>query len=106
MTATSIYKTNTDTTATGTATTEENTTGKAATNKTTASKQDRGKPESELRAASRRHCLTLGELADRMGISYRYLSQLSTGYRPWSPAMKEKVMAVLGEVPGQGVVYR
>ncbi len=66
----------------------------------------RGKPESELRAAARRHGLTLGELADKMGISYRYLSQLSTGKRPWSPAMKEKVMEVLGEVPGQGVVYR
>ena len=46
------------------------------------------------------------ELADRMGISDRYLSMLSTGKVSWSQAMKEKVMAVLGEVPGQGVVYR
>ena len=41
-----------------------------------------------------------------MGVSERSLSQISTGKRPWSPAMKEKVIAVLGEVPGQGMVYR
>ena len=46
------------------------------------------------------------ELADRMGISCRYLSMLSTGKVRWSQAMKQKVMAVLGEVPGQGMVYR
>ena len=46
------------------------------------------------------------ELADRMGISHRYLSMLSTRKVSWSAAMKQKVMAVLGEVPGQGVVYR
>ncbi len=66
----------------------------------------KGKPESELRAAARRHGLTMGELAQRMGISTRYLSMLSTGKVAWSPALREKVAAVLGEVPGQGVVYR
>ena len=101
MTATSI-----DRTTIGQAATEKATTEKATTGKTTASKPGQRKPESELRAAARRHGLTLGELADKMGISHRYLSQISTGNRPWSPAMKEKVMAVLGEVPGQGVVYR
>ena len=66
----------------------------------------RGTPESELRAAARRHGLTLRELAEKMGVSERYVSQISTGKRPWSPEMREKVIAVLGEVPGQGVVYR
>ena len=65
-----------------------------------------GKPESELRAAARRHGLTLKELAARMGVSYGYLSSVSAGRRPWSPMLRERAMAVLGEVPGQGVVYR
>jgi transcriptional regulator with XRE-family HTH domain len=41
-----------------------------------------------------------------MGVSYRYLSQVSSGSRPWTPMLRERAMAVLGEVPGQGVVYR
>ena len=76
------------------------------TNPATASRKGARKPESELRAVARRHGLTMGELAAKMGISTRYLSMLSTGKVSWSPAMKEKVIAVLGEVPGQGVVYR
>ena len=68
--------------------------------------ENRGKPESELRAAARRHGYTLKQLAQLMGVSYRYLSQVSSGSRPWSPMMRERAMAVLGEVPGQGVVYR
>ncbi len=66
----------------------------------------KGKPESELRAAARRKGLTLKELADRMGVNYGYLSSVSSGSRPWSPMLRERAMAVLGEVPGQGVVYR
>ncbi len=65
-----------------------------------------GKPESELRAAARRHGLTLKELAVKMGVSYGYLSSVSAGRRPWSPMLLERVEAVLGEVPGPGVVYR
>ena len=68
--------------------------------------QATGKPESELRAAARLHGLTMKELAAGMGVSASYLSQVSTGRRPWSPVMREKVMQVLGEVPGQGAVYR
>ena len=68
--------------------------------------QARGKPESELRAAARRKGLTLKELADKMGVSYGYVSQVSAGSRPWTPMLRERAMAVLGEVPGQGVVYR
>ena len=68
--------------------------------------QGKGKPESELRAASRRHGLNLKELADRMGVNYGYLSSVASGRRPWTPMLRERAMAVLGEVPGQGVVYR
>ena len=65
-----------------------------------------GKSESELRAAARRRGLTLKELADRMGASYGYLCSVSSGKRPWSPMLRERAQEVLGEVPGQGVVYR
>ena len=65
-----------------------------------------GKPESELRAAARRHGLNLKELADRMGVNYGYLSSVASGRRPWTPLLRERATAVLGEVPGQGVVYR
>ena len=62
--------------------------------------------ESELRAAARRRGLTMKELAARMGVSAGYLSQIANGGRPWTPKMREKVAAALGEVPGQGTVYR
>ena len=68
--------------------------------------QSKGKPESELRAAARRHGLNLKELAARMGVSYGYLSSVASGRRPWTPMLRERATAVLGEVPGQGVVYR
>ena len=68
--------------------------------------QTKGKPESELRAAARRHGLTLKELAVKMGVSYGYLSSVSAGRRPWSPMLRERALAALGEVPGEGVVYR
>ena len=68
--------------------------------------KNNGKPESELRAAARRRGLTLKELAVKMNVSYGYLLQVASGQRPWSPMLRERVMAVLGEVPGQGVVYR
>ena len=62
--------------------------------------------ESELRAAARRRGLTMKELAAKMGVSAGYLSQIATGGRPWTRQMREKAEAVLGEVPGQGSVYR
>ena len=68
--------------------------------------QGRGKPESELRAAARRHGLNLKELAVTMGVNYGYLSSVASGRRPWTPLLRERATAVLGEVPGQGVVYR
>ena len=66
----------------------------------------KGKPESELKAAARRHGLNLKELADRMGVNYGYLSSVASGRRPWTPLLRERATAVLGEVPGQGIVYR
>ncbi len=66
----------------------------------------KGKPESELRAAARRHGLNLKELADLMGVNYGYLSSVASGRRPWTPLLRERAVAVLGEVPGQGIVYR
>ena len=68
--------------------------------------QTKGKPESELKAAARRHGINLKELADRMGVNYGYLSSVASGRRPWSPMLRERATAVLGEVPGQGIVYR
>ena len=64
------------------------------------------RPETELRAAARRRGLTMKELAVKMGVSAGYLSQIANGGRPWTPKMREKAAAVLGEVPGQGTVYR
>ena len=66
----------------------------------------RGRPESELRAAARRHGINLKELAVKMGVNYGYLSSVASGRRPWSPMLRERATAVLGEVPGQGFVYR
>ncbi len=67
---------------------------------------DTAAQETELRAAARRRGLTIKELAKKMGVSTSYLSGLSTGRNHWTPKMREKAMAVLGEVPGQGIVYR
>ena len=67
---------------------------------------NQGKPESELRAAARCQGLTLKELAALMGASYSHLCSVANGRRPWTPELREKVRSVLGEVPGQGIVYR
>ena len=61
-----------------------------------------GKSESELRAAARRHGLTMKQLAARMGITPGHLSAFSTGRRPWSPAMREKAIEVLERSSGRG----
>ena len=65
----------------------------------------RGRTETKLRAAARRRGLTMQELATKMGVGSGYISQIATGCRPWSQAMREKAEALLGEVPGQGVVH-
>ena len=60
--------------------------------------------ESEVQAAARKKGLTVGELAAKMGVTKGYLSQIATGHRKWTPKMRAKVTAVLGEMPGQGMV--
>ena len=65
-----------------------------------------GALETELRAAARRRGLTMRELAAKMGVSPGYLSVFATGRTPWTPKMRDKAAAVLGEVPGQGVACR
>ena len=77
----------------------------ATTAQTNRTKETAG-AESELRAAARRRGLTMKELAAMMGVSAGYLSQIANGGRQWTPKMREKAAAVLGEVPGQGIVYR
>ncbi len=81
-------------------------TGPAGPKQIGAEKQGIGKPESELRAAARRHGYTLKQLAEQMGVNYSYLCSVANGHRPWTPMLRERAMAVLGEVPGQGIVYR
>ena len=61
--------------------------------------------ETEVQAAARQKGLTVGELAARMGVTIGYLSQIANGHRKWTPKMRAKVIAVLGEVPGQGKVH-
>ena len=75
-------------------------------NTSQAQPENKGKPESELRAAARRHGYTLKDLAALMGTSYSHLCSVANGHRPWTPDLREKVKAVLAEVPGQGLVYR
>ncbi len=62
--------------------------------------------ESALRAAARRRGLTMRELAEKMGVNTSNLSGIATGRRPWTPRLRERAKALLGEVPGQGIVYR
>ena len=42
----------------------------------------------------------------KLGVNYGYLSSVASGRRPWTPLLRERATAVLGEVPGQGIVYR
>ena len=46
------------------------------------------------------------ELAAELGVTPGYLSMLGSGQRNWTTSMREKATAVLGEAPGEGVVYR
>ena len=73
---------------------------------TAAKEQGQGTTESEFRAAARRQGLTVKEVAALMGVNYTHLCSVANGRRPWTPMLRERAMAVLGEVPGQGVLYR
>ena len=66
--------------------------------------RSRGKPEPELRAsgcgqAARAYLEgTGGQDGRECGLT----AQVATGCRPWPPMLRDKVMQVLGEVPGGG----
>ena len=68
--------------------------------------KDTAAAESQLRAAARRRGLTMKELAAKMGVSTSYLSEFASGRRQWTPKLLDRDVTVLGEAPGQGMVYR
>ena len=76
-------------------------TGQAGPKQNGAKEQGKGNAESELQAAARRHGLTLKELAARMGVNYGHLCSVAKGHRPWTPMLRERAKAVLGEVPAR-----
>ena len=63
-------------------------------------------PETALRAAARRCWLTMAELAAQMSVTPNHLAAVATGRKRWTPLLRERALAVLGEVPGQEMVYR
>ena len=65
-----------------------------------------GKAESHLSLAARERGLTMKELADLMGVGSYHLSQVAKGHRKLTNNMRDKIVAVLGECPAQGIVYR
>ena len=65
-----------------------------------------GKAESHLSLAARERGLTMKELADPMGVGSYHLSQVAKGHRKLTNNMRDKIVAVLGECPAQGIVYR
>ena len=50
------------------------------------------------------HCLQARPVVQFLQPSH--LSQVGTGKKPWTPSLRAKAIAVLGEVPGQGIVCR
>ncbi len=91
---------------TATTTTTNRTKNTETTTDAAATEECRGRPESELRAAARTKGLSMKALAALMGVSASHLSQVGMGKKPWTPDLREKAIAILGEVPGQGIVYR
>ena len=65
-----------------------------------------GRAESHLTVAARERGLNIKELAALMGVGPSHLSQVARGKKNLTPSMREKIHAVLGEVPPQGVVHR
>lgn len=65
-----------------------------------------GKAESHLSLAARKVGLTMKELADLMGVGSYHLSQVAKGHKKLTNNMRDKIVAVLGECPAQGIVYR
>ena len=65
-----------------------------------------GRAESPLAVAARERGLTIKELAALMGVGPSHLSQVARGRKNLTPFMRDKIEAVLGHVPPQGVVHR
>ena len=65
-----------------------------------------GRVESHLSVAARERGLTINELAALMGVGPSHLSQVARGRKNLTANMRDKIEAVLGEVPPQGVVHR
>ena len=65
-----------------------------------------GKAESHLSLAARERGLTMKELADLMGVGSYHLFQVARGHKKLTNNMRDKIVAVLGECPAQGIVYR
>ena len=67
---------------------------------------DTGRAESHLSVAARERGLNIKELANLMGVGPSHLSQVARGRKTLTANMREKIQAVLGQVPPQGVVQR
>ena len=65
-----------------------------------------GRAESPLAVAARERGLNIKELAALMGVGPSHLSQVARGRKNLTPYMRDKIEAVLGHVPPQGVVHR
>ena len=65
-----------------------------------------GKVESHLSLAARRRGLSIKQLADLMGVGSYHLSQVAKGHKRLTNNMRDKIIAVLGECPTQGIVHR
>jgi len=65
-----------------------------------------GRAESHLTVAARERGLNIKELAALMGVGPSHLSQVARGRKNLTSYMRDKIEAVLGHVPPQGVVHR
>ena len=65
-----------------------------------------GRAESHLAVAARERGLNINELAALMGVGPSHLSQVARGKKNLTPFMRDKIEAVLGWVPPQGIVHR
>jgi len=62
--------------------------------------------ESHLSVAARERGLNIKELAALMGVGPSHLSQVARGKKTLTPYMRDKIEAVLGQVPPQGMIHR
>ena len=65
-----------------------------------------GRVESHLSLAARQRGLSMKQLADLTGVGSYHLSQVAKGHKRLTNNMRDKIIAVLGECPAQGIVHR